>query len=266
MNFLNKPQILMNEADDNNGGGSGYESDTKDTSAQSASGDTGSEAEGDSFDELGYPIVQEEGSQTKEKKESKSDEKKADDKKEPATKATGYGEEPPVEDKKPDEQKVDDKKPDEKKPDEESFEIKVEGLEKEELDKLNQFAKQHKVSKEVAQAYAENRARELKEAQLAYDKQVSETKRQWHNELKTDPTFGGEKYGYNVMQAEKVLEDFMPGLKKSLTERGAMLPPYVMKDLANLANTLYANDKFVNGDPSGTKDEKDEDDPLAFYG
>ena len=40
----------------------------------------------------------------------------------------------------------------------------------------------------------------------------------------TDPEFGGENFDKNVDRVEKVLEKYMPNMKKVLTERGSMLP------------------------------------------
>ena len=85
--------------------------------------------------------------------------------------------------------------------------------------------------------------------------------------MKNDPALGGEKFEHNVMQAEKVLEEFMRATKTMLTERGSMLPPYVMRDLARLAEHLYAAPVFNSGEPPAPPPEPKEEnnDPLAFY-
>ena len=58
----------------------------------------------------------------------------------------------------------------------------------------------------------------------------------------------------------------MPNTKKELTKSGAMLPPWVMRDLAKLAETLYASPKLVQGDPVVPREEVDDEDAhLAFY-
>jgi len=154
------------------------------------------------------------------------------------------------------------------------FELKVdEKLPKNEVASVKEFAKKHGLTKEAAQEYLDLRVTEMKEQETAqaqskvdYQKAVKAQRKAWETELKTDPEFGGEKYGHNIKQAEKVLEEFMPGTKKILTEKGTMLPPYVMRDLANIANHVYKTEGFVNGNPSVSEDESDtEMDPLDFY-
>lgn len=215
-------------------------------------------------DELGYAIVPP-------PKEEKPPEKKLDKKPEPEkveVPGTGYGSKAPVVEDPPEaplEEKKDplpelDLKPDQIIP-------------KDEVIKVKEFAKAHNLTKEQAQAYLDIRAGETKEnARLqAQAVKTAERDRQqlratWHKELKDDPTFGGDKFDHNVLRAEKVLQDFMPTTKKELTARGSMLPPYVMRDLAKLADHLYSTDKLAQGDPvEPPKEEKEEDDALAFY-
>ncbi len=220
--------------------------------------------EDDKLDDLGYekvePVVEDK------KPDSKVDAKPEDVKIEKP--ATGYGEEPPkiVEEVKP---------PEEKKDADLGYELKVdEIIPKEEVSKIKAFAKQHGLTKEVAQAYFDLRKTEVQEysaavekAQKAFEQEKLQTRAKWHKELKDDPSFGGEKFAVNVQRAERVLQDFMPGTKKMLTERGSVLPPYVMRDLAKLAEHLYATgEKLVQGNATmPPEDKKQEDDALAFY-
>jgi hypothetical protein len=45
-----------------------------------------------------------------------------------------------------------------------------------------------------------------------------------------------------------------------------MLPPYVMRDLAKLAEHLYKTERLQQGDPPApAKSKDDEDSPYAFY-
>lgn len=262
------PILKLEEIKDGQGAGaSGNEPKTEQAPAQ---GDTGSQAEGDQFDDFGYPITKEEG----DKKPEGSGDKKSEVPKEEPTKienpSTGYGDEPPKIEDAPPEKKEDPKKDDIDL----GFEVNAEGVPAEELSKLKSFLKKHNASKELAQELIDQRKQEIasiKAEQEAAEKEMKlerdRTRVAWHKELKDDPNFGGDKFGFNVLRAEKVVEEFMPNTKKRLTETKAMLPPYVMRDLVKLADHLYSTEKLVQGDPTKPNNEnaKDEDDPLAFY-
>lgn len=149
----------------------------------------------------------------------------------------------------------------------------VEGLPKDEADGVKAFAKKHGFTKEQVKAYTDLRKDELSQFESAKKSAIAQqeneklkTRASWHKELKEDQDFGGENFKKSIADVDKVLNDFMPGMKKSLTERGAMLPPYVMRDLKALAAHLYSKEKLVQGDvPTPKVDEKVEDDALAYY-
>lgn len=153
------------------------------------------------------------------------------------------------------------------------YEIETKDLDPKEALKIKEFAKTHSLTKEAAQAFANMRFSEsqaVKQAELdnqkRFDKEIAETKANWHKELKTHPTFGGEKFDHNVLQVEKLLTDHLPETKKVLTERKSMLPPYVMRDLAKFAEHLYSTEKMVQGDPQITDKPIDEEyNHLDFY-
>ncbi len=147
----------------------------------------------------------------------------------------------------------------------------LDGLEKTEHAKIKEFATKHAITVDQAKAYAEMRKAEYAEFKALNERLDKEAlaERQkkrisWQKELKEDPTFGGEKFETNVAKAEKVLEKHLSNFKKSLTESKAMLPPYVMRDLAALHDVLYSTETLVQGDPIAPKDETS-DDPLAYY-
>lgn len=148
------------------------------------------------------------------------------------------------------------------------------GLPDIELKKIKEFATANKITPEQATAYAALRKQEMKDAQDHYEKTQKEfeneklkTKAEWHKELKNDPDFGGEKFLVNVAKVDKVLEQFLPGLKKSLTERKAMLPPYLMRDLAKLGDHMFGTETLVQGGPKGPDApvEKSGDEALDWY-
>lgn len=223
---------------------------------------------GETTDEFGYekkpaavqPPKEGDTAPKKEEKVTPKEEEKIE------TPATGYGEKPlaaPKEETPPvEEVKV-----------ELGYELDVKDIGAAEALKIKEFAKANTLTKEAAQALVNLKKSEITaykqavtEAQKLQEKQISEIKASWDKELRTHPTFGGDKFGHNVMRAEKVLSEFMTETKKVLTERKSMLPPYVMRDLSRLADHLYSTEKLVQGD--ATRSEvvvEKEDDHLAFY-
>lgn len=221
--------------------------------------------DGDSFDEFGYkktPEDKKEGEKNEKPPEKPTEEKKIDP-------ATGYGEKPPEappsEPPKKDEPKV-----------ELEYELDLKDLPEGEDIKVKEFAKENKLSKEAAQAFANFRKlqeKSFKDAALQFkqdqEKATKEIKSKWDKELREDKTFGGDKFAHSVMQVEKVLEQFMPETKKVLTERKSMLPPYVMRDLSKLADHLFQqHEKLVTGEPPRKTEApvEDEYEHLKFYG
>lgn len=233
--------------------------------------------EGDNLDDFGYVKDPAPGEKPPEKKAGDPPKEGDKSKETPPAKiadikdpGTGYGEEPP---------KVDDPPPaDPKDPPAAPDEIDkvLEGLPKEEIAKMRDFVTKHetKTVKEALKEFAEIRRQEYADAkksverrQAQIEQEKNQTRAQWHKELKDDPGFGGEKFQINVTRAEKVLSEYMPQTKKALTERKSMLPPYVMRDLAAMADHLYPEQKLVQGDPPPppAQEAKGTDDALAYY-
>lgn len=186
--------------------------------------------------------------------------------------ATGYSTETKPEETKPAEEttkenEVDDygysepveEKPEETKPAEEQTEEEksAEELKKEiestlgdlpefDRNRLTEFAVKNKMTKEQAEAYAEIVRSDIKETENNVKNQRSE----WKKELVDDPTFGGDNFDQNIHRVEKLLENHLPNTKKVLTDRGSMMPPYIMKDLLGIAKALNPTTELVSGDPS----------------
>lgn len=164
-------------------------------------------------------------------------------------KVTGYGQEkpavPPVEPPKDEPKKDDPAQTDEEKVTEAIGSL-PDGVDK---DKLKKFAEDNKLSAEQIKAYGELVKSEEAESVKNREKFVAEQRSKWEAELKADKDFGGENFTLNVDRAEKVLEKYLPNMKKELTTRGTMLPPYIMRDLASLWNVMNPTQKLVEGDP-----------------
>lgn len=272
-------RILFDEkGDGDGGGGTGFEKPPEGQDPpKDQKDDPASKKEGDiEYDELGYAKDKKPDDKEKGKNDKKTDDGKKEDNKEVDPKedpsGTGYEVEP-KDDKKPD-----DKKPDDKKPDDDPYkDLDVKGLAEKDSAKVMEFAKKNSLSKEAAQALVDMKKAEFKEAKDAADafqKQMNDErvriKKEWYQELKNDPNFGGDKFDFNVKQVGKLMSDFMPETKKILTKKGTMLPPYVMKDFAKLAGKLYESENLVHGGGGGSGDNKNEkvDDKnshLDFY-
>lgn len=158
--------------------------------------------------------------------------------------------------------------------DELGYTVDTTGLPEESANKILNFAKKHKLPKEVVEEMvADTKASiaailKAQEDFKAQQKQlIEEQRRNWHRELLEDPTFGGENFNYNLTQVNKLIDTLMPNTKKQLTERGGMLPPYLMKDYLLIATELFKTPTFVEGQPPVPKEDKSKEEynPLDYY-
>lgn len=267
--------LKYNEAGDGDGTGAPANKDETTPPAQKdPPSDPPPKKDGDT-DEYGYAKIPEanksgeEGAGEKKEGEKPSEKTKEEEKPEPVS---GYSDEPP---KTPDAGKQDDPPPkaDEKKVEGLEFDLDIKDLDQPSVEILNKFFKEHKLSKEQAQALVDIRKAEVaanSKADNDYIEQqkaaVIKQKQDWHSELKKDPNFGGENFAKSINRVDKFLNEMMGDTKKVLTERKSMLPPYVMKDLLRVANLVYDTDKFVNGNKVNEESkETKEVSPLDYY-
>jgi hypothetical protein len=255
----------MEEAKD--GGAGGGASDKPQDKQPPAAEPPAPKEEGSETDEFGYEKVP---------SEEKPEDKKGSDKEEtpvekPEGPVAGYGNEPPKVDDAPP-APVDDKKVDPPAPDE--LDKVFAELPKEDQKMMKDLAVKHKLTPEVAKDFADARRKEIadavehsKQMKATRERQAQQMRADWHKELKEDSTFGGDNYTKSLHTVDRVLTEFMSDTKKKLTETGGMLPPYVMRGLANLGKHLYATDKLnTEGDALGSKSKDDDKvDPLDFY-
>lgn len=128
------------------------------------------------------------------------------------------------------------------------------GYNKEAIVKL---ALENKMTKDQVEAYVKFQAAEDEKALKAHEQRVKEQRKQWKEELKTDKEFAGEKgdqFDKSVLKVNQLLEK-MPNTKKVLTDKGGMLPPYLMKDFLALAKALNPTQKFEGGEPPAPAEE-----------
>lgn len=211
----------------------------------------------ETHDDLGYVIPKEEVAAPI--IEEKKDDVPADDKIEKP--ATGYNDEevaPPAEEVKevPPVEKTEDEMNEEEKAQKEIKTV-IAGLgEGYDKAKIEKFVLDNKMTKEQLAAYVKMTKEE--DAKFASDQAAAKVKYRNDsiNSLKSDPDFGGENFAKNVDRVEKLLEKNMPSTKKMLTEKGGMLPPYLMKDLLSLSKVLNPIAPLVIGEPPAPE-EKD---------
>lgn len=115
---------------------------------------------------------------------------------------------------------------------------------------ISQFAIDNKMTKEQVTAYVALMKTEDSKAVEHEENNRKEIRSGWKKELMDDTTFGGDNFDINVDRVEKVLTNFMPNTRKVLTDRGNMLPPYIMRDLLTISKSLNPTTVLVNGDPS----------------
>jgi len=180
--------------------------------------------------------------------------KTKNDEKEITKKATGYGDDENKDSGEKDKNKTPEDK--EKVPDTDEEKVKKEIEETlknlpENFDKnkVSEFVSKNKMTKEQVQAYVDFVKSEMQANETAQKQAIEKQRSEWFSELKNDPEFGGENFKLNVDRVEKVLENYFPNTKKVLTERGTMLPPYVMRDYLALWKQLNPATIVVNGEP-----------------
>jgi hypothetical protein len=256
--LLKKSRILYEEVktgDTGGGGSNGQTSQVPPTTPDPATVQT----QGDTYDAYGYKIEPAAPPETKPIEvpvENKSASAEIP-KQEPDVK-TGY--ETPIEVPKEETPVTEEKKQDPPVEDKEKIVTDFGILPETDKKSFTEYFDKHNLPKEARDALVEIRKNELatqQKAQTDYNKQVqletAKLKSNWYNELKADKDFGGAKFDANVKMVNKFVGDFLPSLKKMLTEKDGMMPPSVMKDYLSLAKKLNETEKLVQGDPGASE-------------
>jgi len=226
-------------------------------------------------DDLGYTTPEE---KTPIDLEEETPEDKADEKPAPTDelpvekKATGYGEEDEPEEKpaeKTAEELAKEKEDEENKTDEEKAADKAAKEVKENIKKhidelpdsvnketVAKFAEENGLNDKQVEAYVKLAKSDNDSLVAERENAVKEQRKAWKSELEADADFGGENFVKNVDRVEKVLDKYMPDTKKVLTERGTMLPPYIMRDFLKLDKILNPTTKLTTGEPPTVKKEE----------
>lgn len=132
-----------------------------------------------------------------------------------------------------------------------------EGYDKEAISK---FVLDNKFTKEQTQAYVDLVKSDTANLKTQEAANLKATRAQWKQELKNDSKFGGvggADFDQSVHSANKMFAEYLPNMKKTLTDRGGMLPPYIMKDLLAMHEKLNPKDGLVIGKPSVPEPKKE---------
>jgi hypothetical protein len=141
-------------------------------------------------------------------------------------------------------------------------------LSKEHLSKVEAFAKEHKLSKDVAQSLVEMKNAAVAEATAAQAEslkaQTETMKDVWYDETLADPEIGGDKARESVEFARRGLDAVAsPELKKLLVDTGMGNHKEVIRTFNNLYKKFLAEDKVVQGGASVPSKKSLEE---TFYG
>ena len=132
----------------------------------------------------------------------------------------------------------------------EAYEFKMpEGVEldKAAADEFSAIAKEHKLTQEQAQKFADIGAKMAQRQQEAHTKLVES----WVEQVKTDKDIGGDKLDENLAVARKALETFgTPELRDVHNSTGLGNHPAVIKAFYK-AGKAISEDRVVSGQPAG---------------
>lgn len=109
------------------------------------------------------------------------------------------------------------------------------------------LAKEHNLSQEAAQKFADLGAKAVQKAQDGYREQIEQAQAQWAADSKADKEFGGDALPENLSVAKRALDTFgSPELSKMLGESGLGNHPEVIRLMYRVGKAI-SEDKLVPG-------------------
>lgn len=106
----------------------------------------------------------------------------------------------------------------------------------EDLGKIEEFAKEHKLSKEVAQALVDFQNRQFEEDDKASREAAAEMMGKWVDEARNHKDFGREKFDETKADVQRLVNEFADdNLKQALKESGYVNFPPLFYFLARIA-------------------------------
>jgi hypothetical protein len=129
-------------------------------------------------------------------------------------------------------------------------------LQPEDVVAVEAYAKEHKLSNEVAQTILEQRNDAMAKFSERAVKQVEEVSAKWYEEIKNDKEFGGERLPTSASYANKVLSKYGGDeFIKELNGTPYKNHPGFFKFLARLGKDVLSNDELVQATSTNTKKE-----------
>lgn len=132
----------------------------------------------------------------------------------------------------------------------------------EEVEALTKKAKDAGLTKEEAESLLQERVEATQAFAKRQQAQLAEARKQWAEEAKNDPVYGGEKFAESAEKARRVIDRFAsPELKKMLDETGMGNNPYVFRFVASIANA-FSEDQLVRGQTGASEGKKSPEEIL----
>lgn len=115
------------------------------------------------------------------------------------------------------------------------------------LTDLKALAKEHNLSQEAAQKFADLGAKAVQKAQDGFRDQIEQAQAQWTADSRADKEFGGDKLPENLSVAKRALDTFgTPELAKMLGESGLGNHPEIIRAFYRVGKAI-SEDKMVPG-------------------
>lgn len=115
------------------------------------------------------------------------------------------------------------------------------------LTDLKALAKEHNLSQEAAQKFADLGAKAVQKVQDGYREQIEQAQAQWAADSRTDKEFGGDALPENLSVAKRALDMFgSPELSKMLGESGLGNHPEIIRAFYRVGKAI-SEDKLVPG-------------------
>jgi len=136
-------------------------------------------------------------------------------------------------------------------------------LEKEDMQKVVDFAKDKKLSVEATKEILKLQNDKLEKNIASYDNQIKERDQKWVKEIQNDKDFGGDSYKETVQVARDVIKQYGDeGFIKDLDDSGYGNSPGLIRLLCRIGKE-FQSDKLTKGEinPHAVKDVAE-----VFYG
>jgi len=161
--------------------------------------------------------------------------------------------------------KDDTKNEDKKAP--EKYELKVQKdslLEKDQVEKIETFAKQQGFSNDQAQELLNREEKLLSGYKETLHQEFEEKTSQWLEDIKADKQLGGDNYTKNIETAKRVVDRFATDdFKKALNESGFGNHPELVRTFVKIGNAMSEDSFEPNTAQRLSQDKPTED---VFYG